>query len=1089
MYNNSMKQNTIFNHINYVLFKSNTEDDIDSDINIYKYFEYKSSNDQNLLDNILLNLNENKKAYEFNYDYDIDQYLNEFYSNLYNIDYYGASFNNNSNGLERSQIKTLSAIKNLIRDNNRYIAINGGPGTGKSTLLNYVISNILIDNMLIGYWKLNNKVDFTTYIKSDKYESIRFLATGSTIASVQNIVDLCKIKLPDNHIWFKCEIYESFMNRLDYSLIDENKIKTINEDLDKYFHNELDKRKSFFIIKAKEYFGVNFIKWESIPNFCYKKISDNCILINNINKNIKSVVDNDDNQIIDECIYQLKINNKLNKIITNLTNDNISDENKKTFLEHSKHSLQNTFNNVKKIFKNNNNESSKLIIDKINELIDNLFDIKKFKLFFKSFKGLKKEIDEIKNLFNDLMKISTKKLNNTFKSIDDSIKILKTIFSNDELNAMGLLDFINFDVNNLNKPNTLLTLASSLRILQMNFNVIQKEIDKKIRSENTYLFRHIQEWLFLETGAKDLSIIWPIISSNIQKFSWTKIQRELWPFKKFDYAIIDESGQTNYKYLLYLNALSNKIIAVGDEKQLETIYDNNELNNKLIHLKDTLNNNEFNNVIDILQNKLKIITKDSNKYLFNEISLLNAINNLSNAKSIINNKKYNGLYLLEHFRCPNQIFNLINEYYYDNMLNYPIKDDYSECSFSKIIGNDICCDQCSLIQLKYKYDNNLTDENGKINYLEIQIGLNFIIDNINLFIEHHNNEFKGIINYDDIKYLQNNIAFVTLYAHQAKKIKRTIKYLILKLQNIDYTCSNKNVNDIINQIYRKIHGNKNIKKICELLSNLKCGTIDSLQGIGCDFIIFSNVSETFNPNEFKSSFEFNPNRINVLWTRTKKHFIHILSNNYWNNKTDCSNDIYSSRFQAEVTSNNNINRVSININKFDNLELSKLLSTNAFDFTNKLKISEIGKYGEMILNSILEDDEMRDILIDKIYNEISIELSSNLTYKWLNKESESYDLYDYLLKSNNNEYFLDVKASIKNSNSFYLSNNEFDFVKNHINNYIILKINDISKYNINVKNKSCLSFTIKNISSFLWDENINRFKNVDSNLFYKLRVS
>ncbi len=67
--------------------------------------------------------------------------------------------------------------------------------------------------------------------------------------------------------------------------------------------------------------------------------------------------------------------------------------------------------------------------------------------------------------------------------------------------------------------------------------------------------------------------------------------------------------------------------------------------------------------------------------------------------------------------------------------------------------------------------------------------------------------------------------------------------------------------------------------------NVVVGTIDKLQGLGKDFIICSNVKRTckFNKNDKSgaSKFSFHKNRINVLWSRTKKHFINIISEEFW----------------------------------------------------------------------------------------------------------------------------------------------------------------------------------------------------------------
>ena len=91
----------------------------------------------------------------------------------------------------------------------------------------------------------------------------------------------------------------------------------------------------------------------------------------------------------------------------------------------------------------------------------------------------------------------------------------------------------------------------------------------------------------MNSNFDDFNKIFPIISTNIQKFSLPKFNNLYYPNKfnnkiNFDCIIIDEAGQTSSPYLLYLLSLSNKIIAVGDEKQLESMFGNdNKLKNNL----------------------------------------------------------------------------------------------------------------------------------------------------------------------------------------------------------------------------------------------------------------------------------------------------------------------------------------------------------------------------------------------------------------------------------------------------------------------------------------------------------------------------
>ncbi|MDE6289469.1 MAG: hypothetical protein K2L64_01730, partial [Ureaplasma sp.] len=340
--------------------------------------------------------------------------------------------------------------------------------------------------------------------------------------------------------------------------------------------------------------------------------------------------------------------------------------------------------------------------------------------------------------------------------------------------------------------------------------------------------------------------------------------------------------------------------------------------------------------------KLKQLLKDTNlfdlddKSYINE-SILSWINNTFNVfselKSSSNNsdslKEQKGLFLLEHFRCPVQIFNSINYSFYDEILEYSQNISQCDCSFSE--HSELLCTETSFIQLKYEFKDDMYKNN--CNLEEIKIALNFIVDNLKYFLKHNNMSIDNM-NEEALIYLSKNILLVSFYKDQKDKINSILNditsYLEKYLANsknelyIEYQNTEKNISYFIFNKIKSKYNNQQITWINKFLKKLNCGTIDSTQGLGVDFVIMSNVSKTIFHEEkhYFRKFENDSKRINVFWTRTKKHFIQIISNNYWDdfNKINLdkidenSKKGVESRRLVEVLINDNTNKIVFDIN-------------------------------------------------------------------------------------------------------------------------------------------------------------------------------
>lgn len=1031
------------------LFNNLDKENNNPDCNIKKYFEYNSLN----ID-ISQQQKEEKNIY---YDSNEDEYYNSF------MNYYASGFINNAAGLEKSQLQTLIGILKYYNEE-KYFSINGGPGSGKSTMLNYLISNILFNDFI--KWDKLNENNIAGYLQ--KYSFPKILLCATTKSAVNNLSELCEINLPKSQKWIQLNNCTEEMNQiindifyhLDYSLIkyDDN---SSNNDIDnqlKKLKNSIVDLKSNYVKYANNFFKSSNLKFEDIPKKIFSYISWNIKQISKFNDSLINFISNK------SFIETFNKNISILENIINLSNlynlYDLCNQDKKGMLSLIIEIYSRSKNTLESLKKINNNYHNK--IDEIINEFENLKNTNnsKIKTFFTTKTKIKNTFNNIKFILDSYINSVKNEIDKTCYNINIFIREIKNIIKNfndgeinkEEIDSINSLVELELDFNNLTSDD-LIDFISSIGIAKIYFNKIQQNLDTKIRRYNSYLLLHLREWQILNSNFDDIQKIFPIISTNVQKFSLPKFNNLYYPNKfnnkiNFDCIIIDEAGQTSSPYLLYLLSLSNKIIAVGDEKQLESMFGNdNKLKN---NLKETelhnwlLNNGFFNN----------------DQF----ISILQWVNNHTNFRSRINDKKFIGLYLLEHFRCPYQIYEMINKSFYDNNLVFKGNYNQNECAISKIISNDnhnFDCGDISFIQIKYDNPKDNKVENH-INYYEIDLILNFIIDNFEDISDHIDNNYK-------------NFAIVTLYKNQGNAISAIIKS-ILNIKNMDEYENNIKIDkSYIEKIKEKILNTSKQKDIINFLQTLinknRVGNIDKLQGLGCDFVIFSNSDLKICSNK-ENSFEFNKKRINVLWSRTKKHFIEFIANSYWESNEDVNNY----RKDIELNSlDNNINKLIININQenIDSYKLDNIINNNASSINTdciKEKIYNIGKYGEEAFNSILNNNTLKKYLIDKLNQQLSQKIGYNCPYNWINQNGETYQPYDFEF---NNNILLDVKTSIGNN---------YPYVNIDKNKKPVLAvINNILDFNINVVDQSALAFVLKNINFYEFKYNDLKYAHYKNN--------
>ncbi len=145
------------------------------------------------------------------------------------------------------------------------------------------------------------------------------------------------------------------------------------------------------------------------------------------------------------------------------------------------------------------------------------------------------------------------------------------------------------------------------------------------------------------------------------------------------------------------------------------------------------------------------------------------------------------------------------------------------------------------------------------------------------------------------------------------------------------------------------------------------------------------------------------------------------------------------------------------------IEKSKLYSSKISKFAQvKIKTDDfrvtrnIGQRGECYIcyNVLLSDLEKKypqgKVINNEWENGFYIEIDGEEIARviWNNEIEESFEPYDLLLMDNNEEFFVEVKASINNYIDFTISKKELDFAKEKEENYVLYQVVNVNNDNI-----------------------------------------
>ncbi len=829
-----------------------------------------------------------------------------------------------------SQRESLIHCLNMCE--NEIMAINGPPGTGKTTLLHSLWTSLFINSVL------NN----------DSNPPI-ILASSTNNQAILNILDSLE-KDVDINRWLPEPI-----KRLGVFLG--------NKDIDKNNYHVHGKNGSIFeLIENDEYLNqakINYIQKfkESVFSKSFKGEDFN---IDNITKHISGLMLDlyrNMQDLIDSAINYNKIINKYGKSISDIEcfKDNIKNEIKELIQK-----ISETDNKIK-IIKDKQN--------KWNEYLSNEPFIYSIFIWF-----LKRKIEAKDKAF--IFNNNIAEENITRKNINDYFK--KTILSlSEDINYLAFknalpykesaYNLIEQDLKNIDiLKNKLDRLIKDLELSKEEVDIMKiydlsnrlnplVELDVKVRLSLFNMAVHYWEGRYLielENQLKDrarrnkdydnknkagqiamwkrFAMITPLFISTLHSapgvftyYEHTAVN----PNKKFyqliDLLIIDEAGQVSIEIAGAMFAFAKKAVVVGDIKQIQPV------NNMPGYI-------DVSNAIatGIVSNKQEYKDKyDKNIFIYNNSVMLK-----SHKKVRFNDDKYDqpGMFLSEHRRCFDPIIEYCNELSYNGKIKA-----------LKGIGETL------YPFMGYAYISGESKQMGSSRYNTIEA------DSIAEWLY---TEKDKILKYYNKKHLSECVGIVTPFKAQEFVLKRAIKTKGLLL---------------------------NSKK----KDNWKCGTVHSLQGAEKEIIIFSPVY-TYKEKNTSFFFDATKDMLNVAVSRAKCSFLVFGDTSIFNpNKRNLPSGLLAKYIFADENNELNIKTVRNELVKilhqdeiehFNTVESHRKILTDSFNIA-KNRIIIVSPF---ISINALQFDNIGNKISSAIKNNISIDIYADKN--WINEKEREY---------------------------------------------------------------------------------------------------
>ena len=812
------------------------------------------------------------------------------------LDHYRGSMDSN-HGLSPSQTDAVTAYSQIKEGD--ILAVNGPPGTGKTTLLRSIVASEVVKSIL----QSNNYKDC---------KPVKILCTSSTNQAIVNLnkgmSDIIEEnesnqKLLTKYNWIKrwINIVPSYglyiPSQMKQSNAITNKYQIANYKDEKFLPIEFKENKKEDISKIEYNFINKRINYNDLCTQWLKEFNESYLVsYNNIEESLKEIYKN---------ITQLHKNiTILKECYNSMCNENY--DNKRERLESTNYYFElnlitkdySTYSSISKLLQNYNsfkfffffNEKKKFwskifnLMEKINKKPTDIPKTKNIKTWKKFIDKEKKRTAKTVKQYNKMKKFNITILQEneklTLKKDQDSNLIIYKLLLNMKIDKQNLSEFDGVFKDRLWTSNK-----------EEDIKLINEFLDTNIRFELFQKSCRYWEgrWLLLKCQSNEYTIdnnsmLMPCVISTLHKTPiFDKKDNDT-----FDLLIIDEAGQASP--LLGFSAMNmcKKAIVVGDIFQLEPVvqlnkfidagrcedngleyfkYKNNELcsnNNRTIADDTDITHKPINSIMRIAQEKTKF-----------------TVNKPEDIEQ--------GMFLKEHRRCYDQIIQICNELIYNGRL-IPCKGEGKNSNGLLVLDfYDI------------KNGEAIKEFDSKVNRQEIQSILNYLFDHIKNIVDEET--LTGIIEQtltkDDYKDIENKlkqkISIITPFKGQSILLK-----IELKNRWKDY------IKDT----------NPEIENVVDIFKKINIGTVHTMQGAESDIVIFSSVYDGKNDTSFMLNNK--PNLLNVAVSRAKKHFIIFGSKNiFFPDKKNESNK-YS-------------NIVGENIMKYKNTNELKTLITTSFD--------------------------------------------------------------------------------------------------------------------------------------------------------------
>ena len=690
--------------------------------------------------------------------------------------------------LSISQRKTL--LSYFTAEENAITAVNGPPGTGKTTLLQSLVATEVVRAAIMGE------------------DAPVILACSTNNQAVTNIIDSFINSKSNMGVLAERWIpgFNGYATYLPSSSKSEKSLKGINYLKGNMFGNEgtlcdlenetyLLNAEHFYYSKYLDYFGFNAESLEDACNYLQEEITvieDNLIEGVQISQNYLISIENVNSLLLD----------KKNHIQKNVIQISKLQEWRDIIVSIKLLSKEDSFiNEIKRYFKVDSeiideNSEQLFLIDK-----DSISNNKTALVF------IKKCIAVFNLALSSNLKLHNWKHQNSisgypFTSEEQMWEFEYEKMASDDKTHRFFYDEI--DLNLRHKAFLLATHYWEARWILETYEAIEDDTEKGTGEKVV-----IAKW-------KRRAMLTPCFVATLYTapthFLYSQFQGEneygkpifeyLPLFNFLDLLIIDEAGQVTPEVSIPIFSLAQKAIVVGDLKQIEPIWsippkiDYGNLKNQNI----TSDQSEIQYLNDI-------------GFLASSGSIMKMAQNACEYETPLVTKKENGLLLLEHRRCNDEIIGFCNELAYDGILK-PMKGKaHKDQIFDSMMAYHIE----GFSERKF---------NSRHNKNEVKA--------IILWLNRHRDDIKKAYNVEEI---ENILGIITPFASQKTELSKALMESGFKVNKI------------------------------------KLGTVHALQGAERNIVLFSSVYSNEDEGVLFFDRDNKPNMLNVAVSRARDTFI------------------------------------------------------------------------------------------------------------------------------------------------------------------------------------------------------------------------